>query len=98
TISVAKAIIQTGVDVGLLHDGDQVPSVITLVVAGSNTTQQTHTYVIHLTATIRVIGSKAQPLKATFGLPNTNWTPVNGTSDVAFTEKSMKIVSTLNLN
>jgi hypothetical protein len=65
--------------------------------AGSNTAEGTHTYTKSSTVTIHVSGDKAQPLTASVDLPNTTWHPKNDTDPVLFTEKSMKITSTLNI-
>jgi len=75
------------------HAADQA----TLVISGQNTVEGTHSYVIAQTAVIKVVGGKAQPLVATLPLPSTSWTPVNGTSNVFFFQKSLKIVSTIKL-
>lgn len=96
-LTIPASLLQAGVDVNLIHNNDKVPSVVTFVISGSNTVEQTHTYTISQTATIVVIGKKAQPLHATLPLPDTSWTPVNGTSDVLFAEKSLKIVSKIAL-
>jgi hypothetical protein len=107
TISVPAGLLQQGVNVDLIHNGDQVPSTVTVVVKGLNTVEQTHSYVIHQTAVISTVkvpvsktfpkGVKALPLVATVNLPDTHWTPVSATKDVAFFETSMKIVSHLKL-
>jgi len=96
-ITVPATLLQAGVDVDLIHNGDKVPSKATLVISGSNTVEGTHSYVIAQTAVIKVVGGKAQPLVATLPLPSTSWTPVNGTSNVFFAQKSLKIVSTIKL-
>jgi len=97
TLKIPAALLQVGADAGLIKNGDQVPSTIKLTVAGSDTTEGKHTYSVNSTATIVIKGGKAQPLEATVGLPNTVWHPVDGTSDVHFTQVSMGIVSKLNL-
>jgi hypothetical protein len=101
-LSIPAKLIQAGVDVGLITDGFKVPAHITLVVAGSHTTQQTHQYVVDATATIHVTAGgphgKALPLALTVPLPDTSWTPANGTDDVLFSQKSMTIVSAIDLN
>jgi hypothetical protein len=97
TLNIPASLLQLGVNAGLIKNGDQVPSTVTLKVGGLNTTEQTHSYVVNQSATIVVNGTKAQPLTAHINLPNTVWTPVSATQDVAFSEKSLKIVSHLNL-
>ena len=96
-VNIPASLLQLGVDANLIKNGDKVPSKLNLVVNGSSTTQGTHVYKVSATATISVIGGKAQPLMATLPLPNTTWTPVNSTTPVFFSEKSMTIVSSLNL-
>ena len=96
-ITIPAGLIQTGVDVNLIHNGDKVPSVATVVIAGQNTVEGTHAFTIGQTATIVVINGKAQPITASLPLPDTSWTPVNDTSNVFFAQKSLKIVSTINL-
>jgi hypothetical protein len=96
-LGIPASILQAGVDANLIKGGDKVPSTATVVVAGSNTVEQTHAYSVQQTATIKVVGGKAAPLNVKLSLSNTTWTPVNNTSDVLFTEKSLKIVSTLSL-
>ena len=101
-LSVPAKLIQTGVDVGLINDGFKVPAHITLVLSGSHTAQQTHTYSIDATATIHVkpggAHGTALPLALSLQLPDTSWTPVNATEDVLFSEKSLTIVAPITLN
>jgi len=107
TISVPAALLQLGVNVDLIHNGDQIPSAVTVGIKGLNTVQQTHSYVVNQTAVVSTVkvpvsktfpkGFKALPLVATVNLPDTHWTPINATSDVAFFETSMKIVAHLKL-
>jgi hypothetical protein len=96
-VSIPATVLQQGVTLGLIKNGDKIPSVLTAVVDGSSTTEKTHTYSVSSTATVVVIGGKAQPLKAQVDLPNTTWHPVNDTDPVIFTEKSVKIVATIDL-
>ena len=106
-LAIPAGLLQQGVDLALIKNGDQVPSVVTMPITGSSTTEQSHTFVIHATATIKTVpvpvstafpkGVKALPLNVTLALPDTHWTPVSGTADVAFAQKSLKIVSTLQL-
>jgi methionine-rich copper-binding protein CopC len=95
TITIPATLLQLGVDAGLIHNGDQIPSTLTYVVAGSNTAQGTHTYVVNQSVTINLVGNKAKPLTAHLNFPDTIWTPTGG--DVRFTEKSLTIISRLNL-
>jgi hypothetical protein len=97
TVNVPATLLQLGVDANLIKNGDKVPSVVNIVVNGSSTTQKSHTYKVSATAVISVIGGKAQPLVATLPLPDTTWNPVNASDPVFFSEKSMTIVSSLNL-
>jgi hypothetical protein len=93
TVTVPPGLLQVGVDAGLIHDGDTVPSDVTLVVAGQNTNPPSHTYTAHVVAVIRVIGGKAQPISGTQPLDNTTWTPVDKNADVLIAEKSLSIVA-----
>ena len=77
SISIPASLLQVGVSVGIIFDGQQIPSTLTLVVAGSNTTQKTHKYVASSTVTVHVIGGQAQPLTSTLNLPNFTWTPTS---------------------
>ncbi|MEY2523026.1 MAG: large repetitive protein [Ilumatobacteraceae bacterium] len=93
SVAVPAGLLQVGVDAGLIHDGDTVPSDVTLVVAGQNTNPPSHKYATHVVSTIRVIGGKAQPISGTQALPDTTWTPVDKNADVFIAEKSLSIVS-----
>jgi LPXTG-motif cell wall-anchored protein len=95
TITLPGASVQLGVTVGLLKEGSVIPSVITLVVAGSNTTEGTQTYTINASSTVHVVGGNAQDLTGTSALKDTVWHPKNATDPVAFTEKSLTIVSSI---
>lgn len=99
TLTIAGDVLQAGVDTTppLIHDGMQVPSTLTLVMAASNTKEVTHTFTVKSTATIHVANGLAQPLKVTVPLPNTVWHPKSNLVDVTFAEKSMKISSTINI-
>jgi hypothetical protein len=98
TLSIPASILQLGVDAGLVFDGQMIPSVVKVVIAGSATTQKTHTFTINTTVTVHVTGGVAQPLSATTALPDTNWTPVSIDKQVDFSEKSVLITSTLDLS
>ena len=98
TISIPAALLQAGVDAGIVFDGMTIPSVITFAIAGAGTTQKVHNYTLNATVTVHVVGGAAAPLTSTFSLPDTTWTPESITKQVDFSEKSMKIVSTLDLS
>jgi hypothetical protein len=98
TVGIPADVIQAGVDAGIITDGQTLQSQASFVLAGSNTTEGTHTYNLpKQTVTIHVVGGVAQPLNPTIALPNTTWHPTSDTLDVHFTEKSLKIVSTINI-
>jgi len=97
TIAIDASLLQQGVDLGLITDGMQIPSTVTLVLTGTNTTEGTHTYVVQTTNTVHVVGGKAQPLTGTVTLPNTTWHPKNDTDAVFFNEKSVKVVSHIDI-
>ena len=102
TVTIDQAVLQLGVDAGFVTDGQKIPAVATLVLAGSNTKEGTHTYsvkstpVVHVVPDPTTVNGRALPLTASIVLPNTVWHPKNATSVVAFSEKSAKIVATLN--
>jgi hypothetical protein len=70
-----------------------------LTIAGSNTTQKTKT--INFTVPggpIPLDGSgNAKAVTVKVSLPNTTWTPANGTDDVVFSEKSLKLKTVLDV-
>jgi LPXTG-motif cell wall-anchored protein len=77
----------------------QIASVVDYVITGAGTKEGSHTFTINANSTIQVDSAgKALPVVATSTLPNTTWTPVNDTTPVVFTEKSFKIVATLDLS
>ena len=97
TVNIAASLLQLGVTAGIITDGQQIPSTFTLVLAGSSTKEGTHTYgPIKGTNVVHVVGGQAQPLTQVVSLPNTTWHPKNATDPVLFTEKSAKIVASLN--
>ena len=98
TVSIPADLLQLGVDAGIIFDGQTIPSVVKFVIAGSATTQKTHTYTVNATVTVHVTGGIAQPLSSTVNLPDTNWTPVSINQQVNFSEKSLLITSTIDLS
>jgi hypothetical protein len=97
TVKVPAELLQLGVTANIIHDGDAIPSTLTFVLNGAGTKETTHKYIVDTIALIHVINGKAQPLVTTLSLPNTTWTPSNGTDDVTFSEKSLLIVSSIDL-
>ena len=97
TVTVPADVLQQGVDLGFVTDGMKVPSTVDYIVNGNGTKEGSHTYHLSSTVTIHVSGGKAQPLESSLSLPNTTWTPVNKTTNVFFTQKSLTISSTLDL-
>jgi LPXTG-motif cell wall-anchored protein len=97
TVAVPASVLQQGVDLGFIHDGDKVPSTLTFSVNGAGTTEGSHTYTVSSIVTIHIVGGIAQELKSTLAVPNTTWHPINDTTNVSFSEKHMVIVSTLDL-
>ena len=97
SISIPASLLQVGVSAGIIFDGQQIPSQLTMVIGGSNTTQKTHKFVANSTVTVHVIGGQAQPLTSTLALPNSTWTPTSKFDPVSFTEQSMVIKSTIDL-
>jgi LPXTG-motif cell wall-anchored protein len=95
TISIGADTLQAGVTAGVIHDGDTIPSVLTIVISGSHTTEGTKTFTLNSTSTVSVVAGQAQPLVGTSPLPNSTWHPINATDPVFFAEKSVKTVSTI---
>jgi hypothetical protein len=99
TIKIPADLLQQGVDGGIIDPNNPptITSNITLVLAGSSTTQGQHTYKLNDQKSKPKFdsGGNALPLTATVTLPNTTWTPKNDTDPVIFTEKSLKISSAI---
>lgn len=97
TIVVPAAVLQQGVDLGFIHDGDKVPSTVTFSINGAGTKEGSHDFSVSSTVTIHIAGGVAQDLKSTLSLPSTTWTPNDAKTNVSFAEKHMVISSTLDL-
>jgi hypothetical protein len=99
TVGIPSDVIQAGVDAGIISDGQTLQSQATFILAGSNTVEGTHTYALpKQTVTIHVDSKgNALPLNPVIALPNTVWHPKSDQAPVLFTEKSLKIVSTINI-
>ncbi len=99
TVSIGGSTLQAGVlpgDAGL-KNGDQIPSTLSVVIAGSNTTEGTQTVTGTGTATVKIVNGIAQDLVGTTTLTPTTWHPKNATDPVSFSEKSMHIVSKITI-
>ena len=92
------ALLQAGVDSGLVSDGLEIPATFSPVLNGSNTVEATHTYSASSTITLHVIGGVAQPLTAAMTLPDTTWHPINSALPVVVTEQSLQAVLSLDLS
>jgi hypothetical protein len=95
TVSTPASLLQTGVDLSIIKNGDAIPEKVTLVLDGDGTTEGSHTYVFSLTLHIVVKNGFAQPLVATQALPDTTWTPKNAVDPVFFSEHSLQLKSTI---
>jgi hypothetical protein len=51
--SVSNAIVAAR-DAGIIFDGQQIPSTVKFVIAGTGTTQKTHTYTVSATVTVQL--------------------------------------------
>jgi hypothetical protein len=98
-IAIGAEILQAGLqgDPPLIHDGMQVPSNLTFVLAGVNTAEKQHVFTASATQTIHVKNGQAQPLTAVVPLPDTTWHPSPSTANVVFGEKSMTITAGIQL-
>jgi uncharacterized repeat protein (TIGR01451 family) len=97
TFTIPSALLQTAVGQGLIGDGFVIPAVVAPVLAGSNTAEATHTYLVSTTLTVHVINGVLQPLTATMNLANTTWHPIAAAAPVVITERSMVAVLTLDI-
>jgi hypothetical protein len=98
TVAVPADLLQKGVTLNLVHDGQQIPSTVNISIAGSNTTEKTHAYAtINTTATVSVVGGQAQPLAVKLSLPDTVWHPTSKTAQVVFTQTVANVKATLDL-
>jgi hypothetical protein len=95
TTTIPGSLLQGAVDAGSLGDGFVIPTVFTFVVAGSNTTEGSHTYTANATETVHIVNGVAQPLVASATLPDTTWHPIDASAPVVVSERSLKSVSTL---
>ncbi len=89
TITTPAALVQAGIDGQSIRDGDQIQVVLTLRLAGTNTTEGSQTTSASTTENVQVIGGVAQPLVAEATLPDTRWHPTDPTKRVVFTEQSL---------
>ncbi len=98
TIAVPPDLLNKGVTLGVITDGESIPSSLDLAIAGSNTSEKTHKYAtLHVTAVVHVVGGSAQPLTASLTLPDTTWHPLNKTDPVFFTQTTTLVKATLSL-
>lgn len=96
TVATPASLLQTGVALGIIHNGDSIPESGKLVLRGVGTKETSHTYSFKVTLKIKVVNGNAQPLVASAVLPDTTWTPNNAVDPVFFSEQSLKIASTIN--
>jgi hypothetical protein len=97
TLTIPADLIQLGVDFGLVTDGMQIPSHVTLVLAGSNTTEGTRTIEFDRTVTVNLVEGQAQAITTSGNLPNTTWTPDDPNTEVIFSEQSLFVSSAINI-
>jgi hypothetical protein len=96
TVSVPASVLQTGMNLGLLHAGDTVTGVVTVSVFASNTSEGT----VQAPPASIAVGpiatsptGTALPATATFSVANLSWTPVGG--DVAFSMAGASVAVSL---
>jgi hypothetical protein len=92
TVQVPASVLQTGMNLGLLHAGDTVTGVATLSVFATNTaegTVQAPAAPISVGPIAVSASGTALPATATFAVGDLGWTPVGG--DVAFSMASSSI-------
>jgi hypothetical protein len=95
TLAVPADLLQAGVALGIVKDGTEVPSEITVVIQGDNTTEGTQTFTVNVTAIVSVINGEAQPLSAPVDLPPSTWHPADDQKQVDFREKAVTVVATI---
>jgi len=104
-VNVPPDLLIQGYNFSILSNGQTIPATLELVVAGSNTTEGTHTYpIIHSSSKLVIhdpdgvpgTGDEtANPLSVTASLPNTVWHPKDASKSVFFNEKSALIIATV---
>jgi hypothetical protein len=107
TVKVPGDLLVQGYNLGILTNGQSIPSTLSLTIAGSNTTEGTHVYpTIHSSPTITIhdpdhapnTGDEtADPLTLTNSLGDTVWHPADPTKDVIFSQKATVITATIDL-
>ena len=96
-VRVPANFLQPGIDAGIFGDGQTFPVTVTPVIAGSNTVEATQEFEETTSATVRVVDGAVLPLVATVQLPDTIWQPASAGADIAFTEKSVRVVVVMDL-
>lgn len=95
--TLSADVLQSGVDAGILTDGQIVPLSVTFTVAGSNTVEGSHLWSLNATAVVHVVSGVAQPLTATLLLADTTWQPVDALQPVVFTEQHANVSWVFNI-
>ena len=92
-ITVPASVLQTGINLGLLHPGDSLPGEVTASVFASNTKEGTRTSAPtdFNAGPIEVVDGAAQPLTTTFAIEDMSWTAVGGNVAFAMGETAMLI-------
>src|SRR5262245_48657953 len=98
SVSIPAALLQTPVDLGLLADGNLIPTSASLTLAGSNTVEANRVSAGSAVGVLHVVGGVAQPLDVTMNMAGTTWTAVDSSSPIAFTEQSLHVDSSLPFN
>jgi hypothetical protein len=108
TVNVPPDLLLLGYNANLLDNGETIPSTLSLTIAGSNTTEGTHTYPLISSSPklsikdpdgIRGSGDEtASPLSVSSNLPDTTWHPTDATQPVFFTQTNAVIKASLNVS
>jgi LPXTG-motif cell wall-anchored protein len=97
-IQIGANLFQSAVDSGFMSDGFTIPATVAVTLSGTNTSEGAHTFAQSMTLRLNVVNGDARPLVATLALPDSVWHPVSPYADLFFSEKSARIVLTLDLS
>jgi hypothetical protein len=107
SIAVPGGLFVAGYNIGLIQNGDDVPSEVELVVSGSNTRERSHTYAgLRRTASISITDpdgtpgtgdERAQDIVLAFNLPNTTWRVSDANRAVSFRQRSVFVSASVDI-
>jgi hypothetical protein len=92
-VTVPASVLQTGINLGLLQPGDNLPVEVTAAIFASNTKEGTRTSdpTAFTAGPIEVSDGAAQPLTTGFAIDDMSWTAVGGTVGFSMGETVMNI-------